>query len=1202
MLTIWEQLEWHGIVRRGPMLRDFFSSRVEVNTEPGQDEIKRLTAREPYLSAQLAAPAAYFTDPYVHYKLYQLTGPTGTAPDFGMSGTAFRFAACIQPPDEREEQAATYAPIAAASEGGNSDDNVAWKIDLIKNTAENWVVRAKVRDSISSLDIVTSTITLESSSWYWVQLRKNLNLGYIYMYLSKDGSDTVHSVSNTYTSATYSGNFALTIGGFDDHTYPCTRAKIAYAALGDDTGWPVPWRATLAQNASTTPELSFMPTHPERTIIPALINDGQKYCWIQFPRFGARMAETTSTFSAKGVSSSCGKSYEVQLGDKTLLQDLTVFMFLVRWDGHCDLFRSYDGQFRIGSELLNASGDQRLSVLWPPNDQTQGDEDWGRLKEETTSAGSLSSSAEHWLAVECDPTIQGSARNLTVYEWDTSAWSMIGGTASYGGGILPIDFSKCSLMETWGPEAHLYDFRVVVGDEGWATTYTPTSMLNTVPKSLVSWLNHDTSVRWGRPYNVATRTMPDDADLYDRDIALTDRVDGLFRYTVDGRKPRLAWDGCSHLKNAVLPEPHDMLCDPAGTVSGVTDFYYFDDNTTLPSIQSDVKGTRRYARVGSHKYVVGPGPLQLCAQDPKVVGLSRPFVRANAVTDEATATQDFKGHLSWATEYKVVATLVDPVTGSESNHFGPWRFVTGSAPGGTTAPPVDSPGCGFDIAFSLYSAQSLMGYDLKIYRQYAPSGVYHYEGRTSIAEWTYDTTRYHTLFYAQFRIGIKDATLANQPEIWVDNDDPPLHSHTYIWGARAWFVDAVNPTRIWYSKLNDFGSVPGSYLLWTDEGIGGNILGFLPGFGGMLVLRERGIWIIPQFVNAAQAFVQPLLPDVGCVSGAGACFAEGILWWASAGGIYSYDGHTITNHSDRLDGVDRKVWDHAPRKTVAYYDRMNWRVLFICDGAGIAIDVRSGATTLVAAPENCIVEAATTAYSGPLYGCEGMVYKEGTGNKGLTLDSSGAISGESAGPVTAAGINGLNFNWHDLVSAHVGTALVGYEIPDLNASAQNFLDSTSAVGRLLISKKSDNTELWGKVIHSVGETNSVTSYAMVRTEQALSDEFYVDRLPMYYESQDLYLGPRAESRVHKKLDLVTGELTSTATADVALYSKIPGYASEMVATARGTLTEEKDFNLQASLRGNQCRYVVSSHAPGDLAEIKSVRVHFEPGKPRGRNR
>jgi hypothetical protein len=310
----------------------------------------------------------------------------------------------------------------------------------------------------------------------------------------------------------------------------------------------------------------------------------------------------------------------------------------------------------------------------------------------------------------------------------------------------------------------------------------------------------------------------------------------------------------------------------------------------------------------------------------------------------------------------------------------------------------------------------------------------------------------------------------------------------------------------------------------------------------------------------------------------------------------------VTNHSDRLGGVDRKVLNHAPRKTVAYYDRMNWRVVFICDGSGIALDVRTGAATLLAAPETCVVEAATQSYSGPLYGCEGMVYKEASGNKGLTLDSSGAVSAETTGPVTAAGILGLQFNWHDMVSAHVGTAIVGFEIPDLNPTVQNFLDSTSAVGRMLLSRKTDKTELWAKIIHSVGETASATSYAMVRTEQSLGDEYYVDCLPLYYESQDLFLGPRAESRIHKKLDLVTGELTSTATADVALYSKIPGYATEQIATARTVLSEEKDFNLHATLRGNQCRYVISSDAPENLAEIKAARVHFEPGRPRGRNR
>jgi hypothetical protein len=180
MLDVWEQEEWHGMARRGAAMRDPFSSRVEVNTEPGQDEIVRLTAREPFMSSQLASPAVYFSDPYAHYMHYEMGGESYTARDFGMSGTAFRLVMCVQTPDDREEQASTYPPLAAAAIDAT---NRGWELQLIRNSASAWAFRGLLREgaSITAMLTMDHTLDLEASSWYWVEMRKNLSLGYFYL-------------------------------------------------------------------------------------------------------------------------------------------------------------------------------------------------------------------------------------------------------------------------------------------------------------------------------------------------------------------------------------------------------------------------------------------------------------------------------------------------------------------------------------------------------------------------------------------------------------------------------------------------------------------------------------------------------------------------------------------------------------------------------------------------------------------------------------------------------------------------------------------------------------------------------------------------------------------------------------------------------------------------------------------------------------
>lgn len=1212
-LEIWEQEEWHGIVRRGVSRKDPFTSQLEVNTQPGEDELKRITARQPYMG-QLPAPAAYFIDPCTHYCGYWDFSGVKKIKHSAVVG--IRSIACFKPPDPTEAMSPTPIVFCAADSPASAD--LEWVFRLAKTATADWLLETETRIT-NSATLVNTSDALSPSSWYWADLLKDEVGQTCTLTVYKDGSTTplsTHALDISPSPENLAGSYTarLAVGAYSNHTHTFVNGHIAHAAFGGDTAaWATPWVTSWAPfyvAPVATATHTFTPIDAGYVAQPCGFDDGYRPTWIRFPRPGIQTSVGSSPFVGTGLDSRSGKSYMVDLSDKTLMEGLTVFMLLAKWEGQVDLLRSYDGQFRVGTELLNAGGDNRLSVLWPCDSCTAGDVTWGRRREELSSADGLTAGSAYWLAVQCDPDISGTAANCRLFHWNVAGntWDMIAGTASFGGGWNYVDMTKLVLLETCGPRAELYDFRVVQGDDNWTTTYTATSQTTSLPKELLAWLNHDASGRFPRDDHCDTRVLEDDANLYQRTIALSDRVDGQYRYTPESTKPRVGWSGCPHLLHSPLPRVHDMLPNAEGTVSGVTDFYYFDGTTATPSIQTDVKGRRQYAKVGELRYVVGPGPLQVCRSEPKTVGMPRLFIRCRAKDEnETTATKDWKGHLGWSTSYKVMTTVYDPQTGSESNPYGPWTIITGSAPGGTTAPPSQDPGCGFDLEATIYSAKNLAGQQLRFYRFHSGTGLYHYEGMATISEGSYDTTRYWTTYEAGFRLMLKGTKLLQRMDLQYNNDDPPTHTQSYIWGGRAWYVDAVNPTRVWFSKTNDFGSVPGSYMLWTDEGLGGDILGMLPGFGGLLLLRERSIWIIPQFINPSQAIAQPLIPDIGCTSGSCAVFAEGVLWWAAPSGIYSYDGTQVVNHSERLKGLDRKVWDHAPRLTYAYYDRFNWRVTFTCDGSGIAVDIRSGAASLTAAPESCVTDVSSSAYSGILFGGDGTIFQETTGNAGLTLDTATTMCSDNAGPLVASTATAFSFYWleelDDTAATRRGTAAAGWGFALATPTAYDFLSTATVIGRCVTLQSTDKLALWAHAIQATPYKDTTKGYCcIVRTRQPLLDNYYIDRNPFYYESQDLFLGPRRDARVYELLDMITGETTATATADVALYSKMPGQATELVATARGLLTHETDFQLPARIRGNQCRYVIESSAPSDLPEIKSVRVHFEQMRPRSANR
>ena len=128
-----------------------------------------------------------------------------------------------------------------------------------------------------------------------------------------------------------------------------------------------------------------------------------------------------------------------------------------------------------------------------------------------------------------------------------------------------------------------------------------------------------------------------------------------------------------------------------------------------------------------------------------------------------------------------------------------------------------------------------------------------------------------------------------------------------------------------------------------------------------------------------------------------------------------------------------------------------------------------------------------------------------------------------------------------------------------------------------------------------------TAYAIIRTNQELLDQFWLDIVPMRYESQDIFLGTYTDPKVYEEMDFLFGDISGTATADFAFHSKLPN-GTEETSSARTTVATETNLILHTRLRGNQCRYVVHSEAADDLPQIQSLRIHMQPLRPRARAR
>jgi hypothetical protein len=646
--------------------------------------------------------------------------------------------------------------------------------------------------------------------------------------------------------------------------------------------------------------------------------------------------------------------------------------------------------------------------------------------------------------------------------------------------------------------------------------------------------------------------------------------------------------------------------------------------------------------------------------------------------------------------------------------------------------------------------------------------------------------------------------------------------------------------RFFYSKEYQVGNVPTTNFLWSDEGLTGDILGLTPGFGGLLVLKERSIWIIPYFATDEEAVCQQLIPDVGVVGGDAAVFVDGILYFASNDGLYIYNGQTTERISQYLNKAELVVWDHDPRSTRAYYDRRNFKVIFWNDGSFVSVDVRSGAIRLGASNDRCVTNISSVAYSGPVYGGTGGVFKEATGNAGVlgnaddehspslmpelnsefgdsdttevvnlntataalvynadnwysingnrttVFDLGSAVAGQLSltfvngaahtwssaaaaapavvrklrddfygltcrtgldtvavsqsliafssanptkyvklqcfensstsynirieandsvstqainiatvsvtasplimlqlyrvgttfnagykyydgswdnsfdgittitasigadvyagicfedavggravimnngwfyganplayaalssdrhqyldvngsvyGPVlaTAAGYtSAVNWNWTD-GNLGTGTKRVGSKFP-LWTRTPTWLVHDSLVGREITHWNDERNDIWSTIIHAVEYSGFGVYYYI--TKQTDLDEFFIGKRPYYYRGQNIYYGKRADAKKFERLEVINGADPGGGNADIIFGSQLHGEASVMTASGTIPCTASTNNILPLRIRGNYGYVEIEGYSPLNVSDVKMLRVHYRPVRPRGR--
>lgn len=1200
-LDIYEQIEWHGMAEKGAGRRDPMTSVVEFNTQPGRESFQKVLARQDYFDGRIPSPAVQFIDNKARFVLK--CGPT--AATIGNKTVDVMSDEIIHTGDGTSRSArcvcfrhADYGQLSAGDEAHLFGDETAPLFYLI-DTSSSWRLCYNEPDTAGVRQTHEFTAALTKGSWYWANAHYQESTTDVALY--KDGGTA--AIESARLSFAHHTNYAynLYVGG-DRPNVAFWGGEIAYAAAVEAgaTKTFTPWQA----EPGSEDVYAFYLHDPRKCYQPARIleNPGStQSVFVEYPERFWYEKGVSSPMAAIGVEVEAGRPIIWDAEGIELFRDLTVFMFYCTNPARADLLRNENGAFRIFVYT-----DDKIYVDYPGQDG--GDE----LYQTYTNNTAFEGGTPFWMAVEFNPTRSDTGHAVSVYKCDIhttgTTWTDVTNASSkeiIGGFSLEFLSDKWYLYEGFGGSGrqYLYDYRVVVGNHGWETAFTISSLTTSIPEGLVSWMNNVTNSDFVNEDRVGLVKAKNLADVTDWPVGCRDRVDGMVRFFLSPYHARAARSGCQYLTSGPMAIVEDMVSDKDGTLSFATDAYYYDAGTIRGQCLTRNANRALIAPVGTHRYIVNQSPLQVLHDYPRPVGIGSHRFFVNPTIPSAVF--NFEGSLDFDTTYKYALTLYNPLTGDESFPHGPYHFNTPSAPA-STAVDYGTPGCAVNITARLYCGDKLTDFYCKAYRYSTATGSYYYETTVPVFLNTYETA--YSTWRANFEIPFRldDDTLVLGNEVDVSNTLLPEHSVATIYDGRGFYVDLFKQSRLYFSKQYQVGTVSKTNLIWTDEGIGGDILGFLGGPDGLLLLRERSIWIIPPFADASAAWAYPLHPSIGCVSGSCAVWAGGYLWWASPLGLHSWDGQGLPqNHTQRVSGYDKKVWDHAPRRTIAYYDSREFKVVIACEGAGISIDINTGAIALVSAPERSYLDVQSSSYSGPVYGHVGGIFKQATaGNNSLTLSAT-AEACNSISAVSTAGTYGqLSWFWAD--GGESATHSVGIKgNATAFAAGLTYLSKTSEIGRTFNSLDSDYEELWSDTITDVVDLGSTASGILLRSEQSILDESGIEAIPFYYKSQPAYIGRSLRDHYFERMDIYTDDVacTTDGVADISFTSWIPGQTTAQTITqTAATIEPNQVHELHGLVRGNRFQYTIFSSGTADLPNILEVGVHLRSTRERGRNR
>ncbi len=1176
-MQVLQQIEWHGIARKGAGRKDPMTSLLELNTQPGRETLQKVPARKCHNNSRLAAPAALFNGVGSHY----IREPDN--PYHGGVGQSVRACVCFKH-DDYDLLDTGQNPWLYGVADGTAGMYKQWGFQL-NYSGGNWGVQFQLRNDLNNFDTLAGTAALTNGVWYWAEMACDSASASMTVYADGTGTVVDSTVLVPFGGST-AGSFwdYGFVGGNQDPESCFFGGAIAYAC-NDATSIPTAWSAQL----SLTGHDAFYLHQPRQTVHPA--QAGTAAAWYAQPAPCLGTATTATHFGGDGIRSGVGQQYLWDAEGINLFDERTVFMFKTKCDARTDLLRSENSIFRI-THIATA-----VEIFWGPADPGQGDANRGLNKAAVSSGGAVAYGAENWLAVEVNPTNQSATNTINILQYTTAGgWASILNGTSVGHGFQAPVGDLWGLLRSTQGNADLYDFRVIVGDDGWGTAHTADA-LATIPIGLASWLNNDTTKHPNAGFVDKLRTAHT-GDVTNWTTTAADRVDGKYRFKLDPFRSRVARTGCPYLNTGPTVQVEDLIADHENTVSFSTDSYYHDGTKYRGVLTSKSANKNTIGYSGSHRYIVNNAPLQLVRDLPRQIGIPLQIVESGYASATA-ATYDFEGQLDWAATYQYMITLYDPITNDESAPHGPFRFETRSAPA-SVAVPFGTGGCAFRVEAALHANRYAPEMKMNFYRFNSADATYYHETTAPLTGFAWNATVKDWQLTGWTRFAIEPDLLTLNATLNLNNAAPPEHDVSMIWNSRGFYVDSEKPSRLYFSREFRVGTVPRSNLIWTDEGVGGEILGFMPSSEGLLLLRARSIWIIPAFATDADAWAYPLHADIGVVSGDAAIMAAGLLWWAAPTGLHSWDGKSEPiNHSQRLEHQDLKVWDHAPRRTVAYEDTDQYKVVFTCEGTGIAIDTRSGAVAMVSAPEACYMDYQSTAYSGPLYGGRSGLFRRAEGNASLSLSSAGTAAGNAQQMTATADLSALYYDW--ALDGRSAQAMVGvFSTAGSFSTAAEWLTSTSDVGRTISTVASDHSDFWTCF---ASDAIQGANAMVVNCEQPLLSHLCIDSIPFHYKSQYLYHGRSRTDHTFERLDFYTNAEAGTAdgSLDVTFTSWASGEPTAMITSATAAAVPENELHeLKIRTRGNRYQFELTDRGIVGLPNIMELGVHIRDRRERGK--